>query len=151
MSALVRWQPEQGEVLPMPGQRCTSLDLTTALGQRLAYRAHVTSDFQLQDLVGQTIHIVDFYAHHVVRVDEETGEERPGTRAVMILDDGSLVSTGSESSLKCLMFYAAVYCRVPPFYPPLAFIVRASKSRRGPGKYLWLDLPEPAPVDGEGA
>ncbi len=151
MSELTLWTPARGEIVPIPGQRCTSLDLTTADGQRQAYRAHVGADFQLNDLQGQVIEVVGFYAHHVVRVDEETGEERPGTRCVLLLADGMRVSTGSETAMKCMLAWAAVAWLTPPWAPPLRFVVKAEKSRRGPGKYLWLDLPEQSGSNGKGA
>lgn len=141
MSELTLWTPERGEIVPAPGQRCTSLDLTTPQGQRAAYRAHVGADFQLIDLIGQEIAIVDFYAHNVVRTNEETGESHPGTRCVLICQDGMRISTGSDTAMKCMLAWAAVSCLQPPWQPPLRFKVCAEKSKRGPGKYLWLDLP----------
>lgn len=142
MSALVKWSPDKGEILPAPGDRHTSLDLTTPEGQRTAYRSHVGADFQLSGLVGQMIHVRDYYAHHVCRVDEETGEEAPGLRAVFITDDGIRISTSSVTALRCLLAWASVCQRASPFDPPLTFKVASGKSSRGPGNYLWLDLPE---------
>lgn len=144
MSELTIWKPERGELVPLPGQRCTTLDLATPEGQRAAYRCHVSADGQLADLAGETITVCDLYAHHVVRTDEETGEERPGLRAVLILDNGMRIATSSESAYKCVLAWAAVAQLAPPWRPGIRFTVRRQKSTRGAGHFLWLDLPEAA-------
>jgi hypothetical protein len=137
---LTRWKPQDGELVPAPGARIYSLDLSRPEGQRAAYRAHVGADFRLVDLVGQTIEVEHFYAHHVTRVDEETGEERPGTRCVLIQPDGTRISTGSDTAMKCMLAWAAIASLQPPWNPPLRFLVREEKRTKGPGKWLWLDV-----------
>lgn len=131
-------QPGRG-LIPQPGIGAHTYDVTTQPGRRDLHRARTGSDFQLQDLAGQSIKVQHVVLHWVEddREDAEPGSLR--MRAVLIQPDGTRISTGSASAYKCLADAAEISGQTGPFDPPLSFTVIAVKRGREPGSYLLLE------------
>lgn len=139
MSALIPWRPDQGALVPEVGQQRSTYDLTTTEGRRGLYRARVGSDFALDDLVGQKIEVVHVCVHWVQDTGPDPQPHGLRLRGVLVGPDGARISTGSQTALRCLYDACQIACATPPFDPPLKFTVQKTKSKAGPGHWLWLD------------
>ena len=94
------------------------------------------SDCTASDLVGQVVAVRHLLIHSVRRVSRETGEESVQPRIVLLLDDGRVVSTSSESLYRAIAVDSAVDGRFPPFDPPYKVKIAQRKASDGVGKYL---------------
>lgn len=139
MSALVPWRPSEGALVPAVGGQVTSYDLSAAEGRKGQYRAGVGSDFQLDDLIDQRIDVEHVRVHWVVDSGPEPLPHGMRLRGVLVTPDGTRISTGSQTALRCMMDAVLIACAAPPFRPPMSFTVRATKRKVGSGHWLWLD------------
>lgn len=140
MGELVKWVGQlMGKTIP-EGGIVSTFDLTKDADKVQMYRCMIGSDKQAKDLVGTQLAIVNAVAHTVRRIDDATGEERPGLRCVLSLADGTRVATSSGAVWDGLQQASVILGRKPPFDPPLMAVIRSAKSMSGPRSYLWLDL-----------
>lgn len=139
MSNLIVYNADTPLTMPKPGGRGTSYDLATTEGQRLAYRALVSSDFVLDNLIKEEIEVQHVVVHWIPSDNEDVPEHGLRLRAVLIAPDGTRVATGSLSAIRCVAEAAGLCCRVPPFDPPLRFRVVSEPRKGEPGHWLWLD------------
>lgn len=142
MSELVLFRDGAPKWLHRTGPYHHTLDKVDLAAKKKLYRAVVSSEFTFEELVGQRISVEHFVVHPTARVDETTGESRDALRIVAISPDGTRVSGGSETVLRCLLMAAEMSDREPPWNPPLQFLIVAEPRKGAPGKWLWLDWVE---------
>jgi hypothetical protein len=140
MSAIVPFRESKSGQLIAPGRRVTSLDMSTAEGQRLAYIAQTSRDFTLSELAGQVILIRDIHVHWVQDESDTPDPSGLRIRIALLSPDGSVITTSSMLTLACLLTYSEVTCRLPPWEPPAQFRVHLRAVPGKPGhRYLWLE------------
>lgn len=66
----------------------TSLDMSTDEGFAKAFNATMAGDHKVEDCIGDTITLVDFYVEACDTVNEQTGEVEKMPHVVLIAEDG---------------------------------------------------------------
>lgn len=92
----------------MADQYC-SIKMDTEEGRILAAAAVIAPDYQLGDLIGETIKIRDIYCERVEFTNEESGEITPGIRTVLIDMEGKSISTASTGVYNSLKQLIAIF------------------------------------------
>lgn len=98
-----------------------SIDASTQEGKMLRYAARQGKAEQCGDAIGREVVVTDLLLHGVTLVTE-SGEMKDLIRAVMVLEDGTLVGTCSTGIVGCLKTACAEF-GVPPWRPGLRFRV----------------------------
>lgn len=125
--ALVSWDEK-------PAAFIASFDAFSPDGQALFWKALQKGDRLLSQVVNVELPVVNYFVHEAERIDEQTGEVKRGPRLVMILRDGSTVSTSSTVFMKGFRYAIGMHGK-GPWEPPL--MMKASLAQgKGPNKYL---------------
>lgn len=117
-------------------------------GRIALFKAMQSSDFGLDDMIGEVIEVEHIVAHRAPMVDRETGEIKDTVRTVIIGPDGTRYGTRSDTVRGDLERACIIFGAEFPMKPPMRFKVVQVKSRDGVRKYLQL-VPEIA-LDAEG-
>lgn len=147
----VKKQHEQQGAMVLRWQVAAQLVATSVSDDDPQKRAKVsklklTADKQLIDIAGAELPVVEFVAHAVELANAETGEVKEAIRIVLLLADGTTVSTCSEPFMNSFAQLANQMGK-GPWEPPLRLATKAVRSKKNPGAYLecWEAFdPEPA-------
>jgi|SRR5947209_1246288 len=91
------------------------------------------------DAVGATIKVANVVVSVGEYADELSGEIRYARRIVMISPDGAMTTSTSDSVWRSLRVAASLF-GPPPWQPPREFRIVQHSSKRGPRKYITLEL-----------
>lgn len=105
-------------------------DETTPEGKQRLARCIQAPDVKIEEAIGQTLVVCHAFGQIVSIPDEATGEVFQVPRTVLILLDGSTVSTCSESVPTALGWIGKIFGQ-PPWPKGLPIQVRQKRSRRG--------------------
>lgn len=119
-------------------QAATSFNLTTQSGRMEYMRCMIGSDAQAQDSTDKPLIITGWVLHEVDRIDDETGEVRPGLRLVLTTVEGQRISTGSGPLIDNWGHVVKCFADVPQ-WQALKITIRKVKRAGGKGSYLTLD------------
>lgn len=139
MNALIPLTDADPVALAQPGRRFSTIDTTSKQGQLLAYRAATGSDFTLDDLKDQEIEVANVFIHWVEDRGEMAAPSGLRRRIVLIAADGTRVSGGSESALRCLLEAVVITGHGGPWVPPLRFKVIHNRRGGEPGHWIGLE------------
>lgn len=124
------------------GQVYSSLDLSSGVGKLAFYKARQSSEDQLKLMVNKPLRIANLLCHYVTDVDETTGELKTWKRWVLITEEGSTISTGSnpvDGDIQTVCYILGM----PPWNPSVTLTPILKKSSRNPDRsYIQLQLDE---------
>jgi hypothetical protein len=101
------------------------------------------------DLPGKMLEVVDFLAHPIQIVSEDTGEVGYRIRVVLFLANGARVSTCSEPCVKMLSYLTKVWGK-GPWNPPKTMSFSRHPRRQGEaGHYYTVEQVVPAKIVSE--
>lgn len=120
------------------GQAATSYTLTTQVGRLEYMKCLLGSDAEAQNSTDKTLLVAGWVLHEVDRVDDATGEVRPGLRLVLVTTDGQRISTGSGPLIDNWGHVCRCFADINP-WPTLKITIRRVKRAGGKGAYLTLD------------
>lgn len=108
----------------------TSIDPREQRGRALISQCMEAADLNIRNAAGQIWPIVDFFAHEVELLVEETGEMTRKIRLVMVCSDGRMISTVSEPCIRTFAMLSQFY-GPGPWEPPVMIRVREHKGKNG--------------------
>lgn len=119
----------------------SSTQYMTSLGDSgddimLRVAAMSETESRLSDHAGKSITVRDWFIHRVTRVNAESGEVTTGRRCVLILTDGTMVTTSSQSAISTVGHLLSLR-GFKRFDPPVEFHVGKQKGSSG-HNYLTL-------------
>lgn len=120
---IARWKEDAPPVL-------ASFDCATDEGRVLTSACMGKSDAEMDAYVGKELRVVNFMAHDVTIASMADGELEDMIRWVLILDDGTTVSTCSKSFADTFRVSARLV-GPGPWAPPLRFEARKQLSKNG--------------------
>lgn len=107
-----------------------NIDPTRTEGRSLISRCREVADLKIRNAAGRVWPVVQYYAHVVELVSEDTGEVREAVRLVMVTRSGKLISTVSRPFIEG---FAAI-CNFLPngeWKTPVLIKVTETKGRSG--------------------
>lgn len=126
-TSLIPSKTGSGELTLRAPKYWTSLDLETDEGKRDFIRAKGEDGLDFDKVKGTTVAIRDILCHEAETANKETGEVTYWIRNVLILEDGTLVSGGSQGIRNSLADMIAVYGN-PPWKPAIKVAVKERKT-----------------------
>lgn len=108
----------------------TSLDLRSPEGKLAAFRAISGQDFRADEVMGEWFPIADWLNVDAARVDPDTGELQHFVRTVLIGEDGTRFSCGSDWVLSSLIAIESFFGKAP-WHPAMQMRFVQQKSRMG--------------------
>lgn len=108
-----------------------SFDLTTDEGRAKAYNAGIAADEKIEDHIGETIGMVDFYIEPINAVNDATGEMETRAHSVIFASDGRTYESQSKGILSSLSRLDSLYNFAERTEPlPITFAERKAKLGR---------------------
>lgn len=106
--------------------------------RKLALRAALNQDVRAEDVIGKVFQVQHWLTTDASRTNPDTGEVEEFVRTVLIDENGTRVSAGSEWLIASIMVIESMVGPAP-WNPPLALKIVEGKSRQGYTFYS-LDL-----------
>lgn len=122
----------------------TNLDMTTPSGRALMTRCLAKCSIKTRNAVGKIINVIGYVVHVAQLTDVETAEMTQRLRAVLVCDDGTLISTMSGPVLTTLCNIATLRGR-GQWNPPSRLEIRQWDLEEGKS-YCDLIEHEPEPA-----
>lgn len=118
----------------------STVDASTDEGKKTVYTA-INSAESLRELVGKTVHVVDFIVQEVEVVSDETDETISVPRSVIVLDDGSVYAATSNGVFNSIRNILAIFGSPRTWGAPLTVKVDEKSTRRNTMfRYLTLSV-----------
>jgi hypothetical protein len=118
----------------------STVDASTDEGKKTVYTA-INSAESLRDLVGKTVHVVDFIVQEVEVVSDETDETISVPRSVIVLDDGSVYAATSNGVFNSIRNILSIFGSPRTWGAPLTVKVDEKSTRRNNMfRYLTLSV-----------
>ena len=110
-----------------------SIKPKTVEDKKLVYNALESADVLLNDVVGETIKVKDYYCEEKQVLDEETGELKNKYRTILFDVDGKTYATGSYGIFNAVMRLTAIFGE-PSWEDGIAVTVTKQKTQDGKSK-----------------
>lgn len=120
----------------------TSIDVTQPGARAKISQCLENADATFTNAVGKVIDVVDFFAHVTDSPPDMNGEISPKWRLVLMLADGTTLSTWSQPAVKGFAFVAN-QAGPGPWNPPLQFRIRVNNKGQGQKYYTVSEVYTP--------
>ena len=112
------------------GQIRAFIDTSTKAGQMALFTA-IDNAEPLAEHLDETMNVKSIVSQRVQVTNEDTGEVRPATRTIFVLDDNTAVSTMSDSIASSVNTLMSIFGTPDKWEAPIGIVISEKRSRKG--------------------
>ena len=127
---VVRLAPGAGDLANAGKSMYTSLDKKVPAELALLVRCMESGDKCTDDVLNQVLNIEHILANNIEKLNKATGELEPGTRIVLITEEGTTIGTTSKGIYRSLQSIISLI-GTPPFRPAIQVRIKNSPTKSG--------------------